>query len=117
MTTDDEYLRPVPKRPVPIIIICVIGFLGALFALPLIFSQAAHDIGAWYPPYLTASAGIGAVALLGLWMMRRWAVYLYTAMTAINQAVLLYMHVWNPLALIVPGIIVIVMFIYIRRMQ
>lgn len=117
MTTDDEYLRPVPKRPVPIVIICAIGFIGALFALPLIFSQAAQDIGLWYPPLLMASACIGAIALLGLWTMRKWAVYLYTAMTAINQAVLLYMHAWNPLVLIVPGTIVVVMFIYIKQMR
>jgi hypothetical protein len=115
--TSDEYLRPVPKRPVAIVIICAIGFLGALFALPLIFSDAAQDIGPWYPPALMASACIGAIALLGLWMMRKWAVYLYTAMTVINQVVVLYMHVWNPLTLIVPGIIVIVMFIYIKQMR
>lgn len=115
MTSTD--VTPEIKRPVAIIIICVIGFVGLLFAIPLIFSQAARNVGAWYPAYLAANTAIGAFSFLGLWMMRRWAVYLYTAMGAINQVVLFSMHVWNPLALVIPAIVIVVMFVYLKQMR
>lgn len=114
--TSTEITPPI-KRPVAIIIICVIGFIGLLFAVPLILSQAARDVGAWYPAYLAANTAIGAVSFIGLWTMRKWAVYLYTAMGALNQIVLFSMHVWNPLALIIPAIVIIVMFIYVKQMR
>jgi hypothetical protein len=37
------------KRPISITIICVIGFLGALIGIPVIFSPIAQQIGPWYP--------------------------------------------------------------------
>jgi hypothetical protein len=106
-----------PKRPLAITIICVIGLLGALVAVPLIFSQTARNIGAWYPPYLAVSAVIGAASLIGLWMMRNWAVYLYTTFGVLNQLVLFYMGVWNPFALLIPGVVIVVMFLYLDRMR
>jgi len=39
-------------RPTAITVICVIGFIGGLFTIPLIFTDIARNIGAWYPPYL-----------------------------------------------------------------
>ena len=36
-------------RPVAITVICILGFIGAALAIPLIFSAAAREIGAWYP--------------------------------------------------------------------
>ena len=46
-------------RPVAITVICILGFIGAALAIPLIFSAAARGIGAWYPPYLALTTVIG----------------------------------------------------------
>jgi hypothetical protein len=39
-------------------------FIGALFAVPLIFSPTAQLIGSWYPPYLGISAVIGLACMV-----------------------------------------------------
>ena len=112
-----QAVDPAPKRPIAITIICVISFIGALLAVPLIFSDVARGIGAWYPPMLGISSLIGLACTIGLWMMRKWAVYTYTAFAAINQVIMIVMGIWNPLALIIPGIVIVVMFIYISKMR
>ena len=85
--------------------ICVIGFAGALFALPLLFSPEARLLGGWYPPYLATSTVVGLVCMIGLWMMKQWAAYTYTGFVVINQVILLAMGVWNVLALLLPAIV------------
>ena len=94
------------KRPRSITVICVIGFIGVLIAIPLIFSPIAQQIGAWYPPYLGFSAVVGLACMVGLWMMKKWAVYTYTGFVALNQVVLLGMGVWNIMALLIPAVVI-----------
>jgi hypothetical protein len=105
------------RRPVPITLICILSAIGALIAIPLIFTEAARSIGTWYPPYLAFGAVLGLVCTVGLWLMRRWAVYLYTALMVLNQIVLLSMGVWNILALAIPLIVIIIGFSYLSRMR
>jgi len=105
------------RRPIPITVICVIAAVGALFTIPLIFSQAAVSIGAWYPPYLAFSAVVGLACTIGLWLMRKWGVYLYAAFMVVNQIVLAGEGVWNILALVIPLIVVVVGFAYLSRMR
>ncbi|MFA6630067.1 MAG: hypothetical protein WCS55_09950 [Sulfuricurvum sp.] len=94
------------KRPTSITVICVIGFLGALISVPLIFSPIAQQIGPWYPPYLGFASIVGLVCMIGLWMMKKWAAYTYTGFVALNQIVLLTMGVWNVMALVLPAIVI-----------
>ncbi|MFV0492690.1 MAG: hypothetical protein ACK5M4_12810 [Pseudorhodobacter sp.] len=94
------------KRPISITVICVLGFIGALIVVPLIFSDLAQQIGAWYPPYLGLSSIVGLVCMVGLWMMKKWAAYTYTAVVLINQVILIGMGVWTIMALVIPAIIV-----------
>lgn len=104
-------------RPVAITVLCILSAIGVLFTVPLIFSGAAAMIGAWYPPYLVFSALIGAACTVGFWLMRRWALYLYTAMVVITQIVLLAMGAWSIFALIIPAIVVGIGFAYSSRMR
>ena len=94
------------KRPISITIICVIGFIGVLITVPLIFSSIARQIGPWYPPYLGFSAIVGLACMVGLWMMKKWAAYTYTGFVVLNQVVLLAMGVWNVMALLIPAIVI-----------
>ena len=94
------------KRPTSITVICVIGFIGILITVPLIFSPVAQQVGSWYPPYLGVSAVIGLACMVGLWMMKKWAAYTYTGFVALNQIVLLAMGVWNIMALLIPAIVI-----------
>lgn len=104
-------------RPVAITIVCVIGIIGVLFTLPMIFSQAAADIAPWYPVVLAASAVIGLACMIGLWQMRRWAVYAYTAMVAAVQLLFAAAGLWAPRSLILPAVVIVIMFVYLPRMR
>jgi len=109
---------PLPAvRPVAITVICVVGIIGAVLAIPLVFTEIARHIGAWYPPYLAFSAVVGGICMIGFWKMRRWAVFTYTAFCAINQVILLVTAHWNAFALLIPGIVIAFGFAYLSRMR
>jgi hypothetical protein len=95
-----------PNRPVSLTVICILGFLGTLVSIPLIFTSIARQIGAWYPPYLAFSVAVGLTCISGLWMMKKWAAYTYTGFVILNQFILLAAGRWNILALVVPAIVV-----------
>lgn len=105
------------SRPTVVTVLCVIGFIGGLFAIPMVFSDIARKIGAWYPPYLAFSCLVGFVCMVGLWKMRRWAVLTYTGFVALNQIVMFAMGVWSVSVLIIPGIFVGIMFSQISKMR
>ncbi|MBU3949382.1 MAG: hypothetical protein KJ882_01235 [Proteobacteria bacterium] len=94
------------KRPASIIIICIIGLIGAIYIVPLIFSPKAQLVGSWYPPYLGFSIIIGLVCIAGLWMMKKWAAYTYTAFLVLNQIVLLAIGFWSVVALLIPILVI-----------
>jgi hypothetical protein len=108
---------PSPQRPIAITVCCVISAIGALFTIPLIFSEAARSIGAWYPPCLAFSAVIGLACTVGFWLMRKWAAYLYIAMFVVNQIVMLAMGIWSVFALVAPLIVVVIACVYLPRMR
>jgi len=104
-------------RPVAITIICILGFIGAALTLPLIFSDMARGIGAWYPPYLGFSAVAGLICMVGMWKMKKWSVFAYTALVIVNQVVLFSMGVWNPFALLIPAIVIAIAFANLSKMN
>jgi hypothetical protein len=55
--------------------------------------------------------------MVGLWNMKRWAVFSYTGFVALNQLVLLVMGVWNVLALVIPGIVIAIAFMHLSKMR
>jgi hypothetical protein len=105
------------KRPGIITAICVIGFAGALIAIPFIFSDLSKQIGAWYPPYLAFGVVVGLVCMIGLWMMKKWSIIIYTIVFSINQVVLLAFGVWHIFALIIPGIVIAIGFSKYKLME
>jgi hypothetical protein len=105
------------ERPIAITIICVLGFIGAALVIPVIFSDVARSIGAWYPPYLALSAVVGFVCMIGLWKMLKWSVFVYTAFVILNQVVLMAMGVWNIFGLLIPAIVIALGFTYLSRMK
>ena len=104
-------------RPIAITIICILGFIGAALSIPLIFSDMAGAIGAWYPPYLGFSALAGLICMIGMWKMKKWGVFAYTVLVIINQVVLFSMGVWNPFALLIPAIVIGIGFAHLSKMS
>jgi hypothetical protein len=104
-------------RPIAITVICILGFIGAAIAVPLIFSSLAERVGAWYPPYLGLSSLVGFACMIGFWNMKKWAVWLYTGFTCLNQIVMMATGTWTPFALIVPAIVVAVTVSHLDKMD
>jgi hypothetical protein len=117
MTIDSSPSAVPSGRPIAITVLCIFSAIGVLFVIPLLFSQAAWSIGSWYPPSLAVSAIIGGACTVGFWLMRRWALYLYTAMFVVNQIILLAMGIWTISALILPAIVLAIGFYYLSRMR
>jgi hypothetical protein len=104
-------------RPVAITVICVIGFIGIVATFFIMFSEAARALAPWYLPLLAVSAVIGLASFIGLWMMRRWGLYLYTALSAVVQAILLTGGLWQPTSLLLPAIVIGIGFYYAGKMR
>ena len=105
------------KRPPAITVICILGFIGSVYTIPLIFSAIASVIGSWYPPYLGLTGIIGFFCFIGFWKMKKWAAYTYAILVFINQIILFSMEIWNAFALIIPSIIIAVVFSQIKKME
>jgi hypothetical protein len=112
-----EATQPSNSRSGIITALCVLMFVGVLFTVPIIFSQIARDIGAWYPPLLAFSAVVGIVCMVGLWNMRKWPVYAYTAFCGVNQVILLATGLWSISAIALPGIFIAIMFSQLSKMK
>lgn len=105
------------KRPVTITIVCILGFVGALISVALVFSDTAKSIGAWYPFYLAVATVTGLVCFVGFWQMKRIAVFIYAGLVGLNQVIMLATGIWSFGALIYPGIIVALTFYYSKKMK
>lgn len=105
------------KRPTIITIICVLCFLGAFVAIPMVVSPAAAQVGSWYPPYLAFSAIVGFICMVKLWKMKKLGAYGYATFVAINQIFLLIMGIWNISALIAPAVVAGIALAYVKKMD
>lgn len=121
MTAINDAATPSPgpqphPRPLSITIICVIGFIGALFAIPMVFSDAIRGVASWYPAYLGISSLIGLVCFVGLWRMKKMAAYGYAAFVACNQVILLASGLWTLPSLLIPAVVAAVALMNVRKM-
>ena len=107
----------IKKRPGIITAICIIGFLGILLSIPIIFYDIAKTIGSWYPPYLAFSAIVVLVCIVGMWKMKKWSIILYATFVGINQIVLMAIGVWNVMAILLPAIIIAIGFSKFKAME
>lgn len=105
-----------PERPTAITVICVLMAIGTLAVIPALFA-AGSLLPGWYTPFLLASSAVGVACMVGLWTMRKWAVFVYTALTAVGQVVLLTTGLWTPMSIIVPAIVIAIMFAYVGKMR
>lgn len=94
------------KRPLSLTYVCVGGLIGAIFAGLSAFSPASMHITGWYPAYLGFSAVVGIVCAIGLWFMRKWAVYALIGLILVNLIVLFIIGNFNIVALLIGSIVI-----------
>ena len=96
------------ERPIAITIICVLGFVGAGLSVPMVLSDVARQIGSWFLPYSGSVVAACLACMIGLWFIKRWAIYSYVCLVVLNQVVLITTNEWHILTLVTQGIIIIV---------
>lgn len=93
-----------PNRPSSITLISFLAAYSALLSFYFVFRGDVQGAGD------TVFFVLGGVVLLvcgiGLWLMKKWAVYAYGVFGIINQIVLLLLGRWTMMALLIPAIVV-----------
>ncbi|UII29681.1 hypothetical protein LVD17_15380 [Fulvivirga ulvae] len=105
------------KRPLVITVICIFILFGIVSILYTLFSGDMRLVFGWYPPYLAFCALMSLVCMVGLWKMKKWAVMGYTGLVVMSQIVLLAMGSWGVKSVIIPGIVIVISWSYISRMD
>ena len=87
-------------RPWPLSWLCIGGALVLAYSVWLAFSgQTARAFGPGYWVYFGATSSALAVALWGLWHLRRWSLWAFPAALLLDNAVLAAMGEFHPVAL------------------
>jgi len=106
-----------PEKPLSISAICIISIINAIQMLNLILSPMAKQAGAVYPLYFSISVVVSLVCIGGLWLLKRWAALVFTAVLISNQVVLLVMGYWEFTAAIIPAVIILLLFNHLDKMS
>ena len=72
--------------------------ISAFFFSSLVLKISAQQFGSWYLPFLAFRAIVDLVCTVGLWLMKKWAVYALTGVAAVALAVQLAMgksDIWS----------------------
>ena len=94
-------------RPVSITLISFFLILGSLLlAWPLFRGSLLQGRGTGEVVYMALVICISIVCGIGLWMMKKWAVYTFTVLLVINQIALLVFGRWNIFTLLFAVIII-----------
>lgn len=103
-------------RPPLLSVLCVLAFIGCFFNMFIVISPPAQRVSSWYPAYLSLSTVFEIICLGGLWLMRRSAVIGMSFYTVLNQLVYYILGFWTPIALVLPGAITLLGWVYYRKM-
>lgn len=111
------------KRPVIISIICVLGLLGGILSLAGILIPAARAMlvesyGVLFVALTAVVSILTFASLLGFWKMKKWGLYVYIAATLLGIAGGVYLGLpFNILSYVVPAAIILIGFLYFKRLK
>jgi hypothetical protein len=107
-----------PNRPVAITVICIISAIGIVLSVIglLMAFTALSAIAAWYPFWAAVSIALGAACTYGFWMMKKWALILYSVLFVVQQLIGLTTGSWSVISLIIPLIVLAICWYYQDQM-
>lgn len=114
--TDVTATGPV-RRPAAITGICVLGVIGIAGIAWLVSTGALAGAPDWYVILLGVSVVVNIIAMVGMFMMRKWGAYLYAGMFVIGQIVLVATGLWGIQSAIVPALVTIVALTHVGQMR
>ncbi len=65
------------KRPIILLIICIIGILWSLVNFIMVFSPFIKKISDWTPAIFGIIVALQFISFIGVWHMKRWGPMLY----------------------------------------
>jgi hypothetical protein len=65
------------KRPWPITLVCILGYIWMILVLPGMFSPDVKKIGDFVPMIYGLILAFSFISFIGVWHMKRWGVELY----------------------------------------
>ena len=102
---------PQPQFVPTITIVALLIAISSCLTLANAFDKGLVDkFGIWYAPCMTLFAISGGICVVGLMMMRFWAVLLYTGIVAIGQCIAFRVGIQNILNLVMQTIILALLF-------
>lgn len=118
---NSEQPQPTPvasARPGIITFICILGFLaGAVGLFVGLLTDLPDLVGEWYRPFLVLGAVATTAGYVGVWMMKKWGLYLVTIMFAVGIIVSYSMNQWNPVNTIGSAIVLLVLYLHSNKMD
>jgi hypothetical protein len=105
-------------RPVAITVICVLSMIGIVLSIVgLVTAMSVFAaIAAWYPIYIVVVIVVNAASTYGLWMMKKWGLYVYTASFIISQLIAFAYGGFSIIGLVIPLIVLAICWAYQARM-
>ncbi|MEO5776694.1 MAG: hypothetical protein ABIQ27_07295 [Flavobacterium sp.] len=100
------------ERPFPITIICGIGFLFLLFSFHISNSNYFLD-----DSYAGFTSIVTLASLIGIWSMKKLALYIYFSVFIVNQFVALFLGHWSLQSIFIPIVIIGVASLYHNKMN
>lgn len=121
----DEDIEPIEfvekeGRPLAITVICILGFIGAAVSIPVIFlvvPRQTIQIVPWFSGYLLLSTLVGLTCMIGLWNMKKWAVFAYVAFVLFNQVMLMNLGAWSVRSIITSAVVIGIAFYHFDKMD
>ena len=107
----------ISKRPLSISIICIIGFLMFVMALPLLYESYVMKVNNSLLAYYSTTIFLSFIAIIGIWKMKRFYLFMYTSIFIVNQLVLIVLNVFDVYQSLIPAIIIIVGFLNLKKMS
>ncbi|MFZ2803719.1 MAG: hypothetical protein WA001_00695 [Patescibacteria group bacterium] len=112
------------KRPELITAICILEFIALVFGSAVFFEASKFFSGfpviaGWALVYVLTLDVLRLVSCIGLWMMKKWGLFLYIVLTGAGIIYAALQQQWSVafLAIIVPAVVIFAGFSYYRQMD
>ena len=102
-------------RPIAITLLCIALFAGGVLS---VFQGIAASGDDWFRSTSALCVFVVIVTIIGLWKMRRWAVYIYSGLCILVQVKLIARdHYWDVSVILIQCVTILIMFVYLKRMR
>ena len=105
------------SRPFVISLLCGLGLAGCFLKMIMVISPQVQAYGRFYAVYLSISTVVMIACLSGLWLMKRWAFWVFLAYVVLDQIIYWRMGHWDPKAPVLQMLILLAGIFYYRRLR